>query len=57
VALHLLELGVKKGNLQNVIVVTCQQGARVAVNGDAVADVKGVLDKDENDGLSIRVSA
>jgi hypothetical protein len=57
VALHLLELGVQERNLQDVIVVARQQGARVAVDGDAVADIKGVLDKDKDDGLSIHVSA
>lgn len=48
---HFLELGVEKGDLDDVVVITSHHGAGIAVDGDAVTDVEGVFDKDEDDGL------
>ena len=49
VALHFLEFGVEEGDLLDVVVVALHVLAGVAVDGDAVADVKGVLHEDEDD--------
>ena len=53
VALHFLELGVEKRDLKDVVVVATHQGTGVTVDGYAVADIEGVLDEDEEDGLVI----
>ena len=54
VAFHFLEFGIQERDLEDVVIVAAHQGAGVTVDGDAVADIEGVFDEDEKDGLFTR---
>ena len=48
---HLLKFGVKKSNLFDKIVVALKRCTCVTIDRDAIANIKGMLDEDEDDRL------
>ena len=51
VTLELLELGIEQRDGLDEVIVAFAEGAGVAIDGHAVADVEGMLDEDEDDRL------